>query len=99
MNSTEMAKMLALAGMTGVQEAPSMVPKFFYHVVGDKRESNSNSLLKVLGILGFLPKPQKTASNKLAKLLCNFVSLAKFPLHLANMSSPPSLSITCVPIC
>ena len=60
--------------------------------------SNSNSLLKVLDILGFLPKPQKTASNKLAKLLGNFVSSAKFFLHLANMPSPPSLGITCIPI-
>jgi hypothetical protein len=33
----------------------------------------------VFGILGFLPKPQKTASNKLAKLLSNFVTLAKLP--------------------
>ena len=41
----------------------------------------------------------KTASNKLAKLFGNFVSLAKFPLHLANMPSPPSLGITCIPIC
>ena len=56
-------------------------------------------VIKVLGILGFLPKPQKTASNKLAKLLVNFVSLAKFPLHLANMPSPPSLGITCITIC
>jgi len=45
----------------------------------------SQTLLKVLGILEFLPKLQKTASNKLAKLLVSFVSLAKFPLHLVNM--------------
>jgi len=56
-------------------------------------------LLKVLGILEFLPKPQKTVSNKLAKLLGNFVSLAKFPLHLANMPSPPSLGSMCISIC
>ena len=70
------------------------------HLLSLYREvHNSNSLLKVLGILGFLPKPQKTASNKLAKLLGNFVSLEKFPLHLANMPSPPSFGITCIPIC
>jgi len=65
----------------------------------NKNKSNSNSLLKVLGTLGILPKPKKTASNKLAKLLGNFVGLAKSPLHLANMPSPPSLGITCIPIC
>ena len=53
----------------------------------------------LLAILGFLSKLQKTASNKLVKLLGNFVSLAKFSLHLANMPSPPSLVITCIPIC
>jgi hypothetical protein len=35
MNSTEMAKMLASAGMKGLWEAPSVVPKFFYYVAGD----------------------------------------------------------------
>jgi hypothetical protein len=64
-----------------------------------QKESNFNSLLKVLDILRFLSKPQKTVSNKLAKLLGNFVRLAKFLLHLANMPSPPSLGITCIPIC
>ena len=27
------------------------------------------------------------------------MSLAKFPLHLVNMPSPPSFGITCIPIC
>ena len=44
-------------------------------------------------------KTKKTASNKLVKLLGNFVILAKFSLHLANMPSPPSLGITCILIC
>jgi hypothetical protein len=46
--------------------------------------SNSNSLLKLLSILEFLLKPQKTASNKLSKLLDNFVSLAKIPPSLGQ---------------
>ena len=50
-------------------------------------------------ILDFCQNPEKTASNKLAKLLSNFMSLAKFSLHLANMPSPPSLGITCIPVC
>ena len=49
--------------------------------------------------LRIFAKTKKTDSNKLAKLLGNFVSLAKFPLHLENMPSPPSLGITCIPIC
>jgi hypothetical protein len=54
-------------------------------------------LLKGLGILGFLPKPQKTASNKLAKVLGIFGSMANFPLLGANMRVLASLAIVFAP--
>jgi hypothetical protein len=50
-------------------------------------------LLKGLGILGFLPKPQKTVSNKLAKVLGIFGSLANFPLPGVNMRVLASFAI------
>jgi len=61
--------------------------------------SFANLLETVFYGFGKNPRMPSTFSKLLAKLLGNFVSLAKFSLHLANMPSPPPLGITCIPIC
>jgi len=44
-------------------------------------------------------KTTKYSLQQVGKTTWQFASLAKFPLHLANMSNPLSLGITCIPIC
>jgi len=73
-------------GLVSSQKTGLALAFYFY-------SSNRNSGKAFAGL------SKKTNSNKLAKLLGNFVSLAKFPLHLANMPSPPSLGITSISIC